>query len=43
MLELTGGEFRTAPSYKLLTQGVVSLKRALATLDLGQTPPTTRI
>ena len=42
-LEQLGGEYRTAPSYKLLSQGMVSLRRALATLDLSQTPPNNRI
>ena len=42
-LEQLGGEYRTAPSYKLLSQGMVSLRRALATLDLSQTPPNTRM
>ena len=42
-LKLLAGEYRTAPSHKLQSQAMVPLSRALATLDLSQTPPTTRI
>ncbi len=41
--EILGGEYRESPSYNLLSQGMVLAVRALKTLDLSQTSPTTRI
>ncbi|MGB5297539.1 MAG: mechanosensitive ion channel family protein [Thiogranum sp.] len=38
-----GGEYWESPSYKLLSQAMVPALRALKTLDLSQTSPTTRI
>jgi MscS family membrane protein len=43
ILALLGGEYRRAPSYKLALQSMVPVERALATLDLSETPPATRI
>ncbi len=41
--EFFGGEYWESPSYKLLSQAMVLAVRALKTLDLSQTSPTTRI
>lgn len=37
------GEYRSAPSYALALRNMVPVERALATLDLSETPPATRV
>jgi MscS family membrane protein len=43
VLEHLGGEYRRAPSRALALQGRVAVARALATLNLSDTPPATRV
>jgi MscS family membrane protein len=43
VMEQLGGEYRTAPSRALALRSAVPVERALATLDLSETAPATRI
>ena len=43
VLKLLGGEYRRAPTYALALKGMVPVEGALATLDLSETPPATRV
>ncbi len=43
VMEHLGGEYRSAPSRALALQSAVTVERALATLDLSETPPATRV
>jgi MscS family membrane protein len=43
VLTALGGEYRSAPSYKLASRSMLPVERALATLDLSETPPATRV
>jgi MscS family membrane protein len=43
VLTVLNGEYRHAPSRELASRSVVPVERALATLDLSETPPATRV
>ena len=43
VMKALGGEYRDAPSYELALRNMVPVERALATLDLSETAPATRV